>query len=77
MKWQNTNKLLKINKNFNGLKTGITPSAGPCLAASYQKMDPSDRKKGYHFVIILLASRSQDERWSDVLALVDWAIERK
>ena len=52
----------------------MTPSAGPCLAASYQKVDPSDSKKGYHFVIILLAARSQDERWSEVLALVDWAI---
>ena len=52
----------------------MTQSAGPCLAASYQKMDQLDSKKGHHFVIILLAARSQDERWSEVLALVDWAI---
>ena len=31
--WRNTNKLL--GKGFNGTKTGITPSAGPCLSASY------------------------------------------
>lgn len=32
--WHNTNKLLKI-KGFAGLKTGITPSAGPCLASFF------------------------------------------
>jgi len=31
-KWENTNVLLK--EGFDGIKTGITPTAGPCLAAS-------------------------------------------
>lgn len=31
--WQNTNKLLE-QPGYTGLKTGITPTAGPCLAAS-------------------------------------------
>jgi D-alanyl-D-alanine carboxypeptidase len=31
-KWENTNNLLK--EGFDGIKTGITPTAGPCLAAS-------------------------------------------
>ena len=30
--WKNTNKMLK--KGFNGIKTGITESAGSCLSAS-------------------------------------------
>mmetsp|Transcript_11309 Transcript_11309/g.8314 ORF Transcript_11309/g.8314 Transcript_11309/m.8314 type:complete len:81 (+) Transcript_11309:104-346(+) len=30
--WANTNKLLECG--YDGLKTGITPTAGPCLAAS-------------------------------------------
>jgi D-alanyl-D-alanine carboxypeptidase len=33
-KWENTNKLLDI-QGFDGIKTGITPTAGPCLAARY------------------------------------------
>ena len=28
--WENTNKLL--HKGFVGVKTGITPNAGPCLS---------------------------------------------
>ena len=31
-KWENTNKLLELG--YSGLKTGVTPTAGPCLAAS-------------------------------------------
>ena len=31
--WDNTNKL--INDNFCASKTGITPSAGPCLVTQF------------------------------------------
>ena len=30
--WENTNKML--SQGWNGIKTGITPNAGPCLSAS-------------------------------------------
>jgi D-alanyl-D-alanine carboxypeptidase len=33
--WNNTNKLLTDNCRINGLKTGITNSAGGCLASTY------------------------------------------
>ena len=33
--WKNTNKLLK-NEGFVGVKTGVTPSAGPCLSSMFQ-----------------------------------------
>ena len=33
--WKNTNKLLA--KGFDGIKTGVTDSAGPCLAASIEQ----------------------------------------
>lgn len=33
--WENTNKLLGV-PGFVGCKTGITPAAGPCLAAAYE-----------------------------------------
>ena len=34
--WENTNKLLGV-PGFVGCKTGITPAAGPCLAAAYER----------------------------------------
>lgn len=33
MIWVNTNKLL--DKGYNGVKTGVTDNAGPCLSSSY------------------------------------------
>jgi len=34
-KWENTNFMLR-QPNYNGLKTGITDVAGPCLSASFK-----------------------------------------
>ena len=54
------NKLLKIlivlSKGYWGIKTGITPTAGPCLAAYISK-------KRRSFLVILLNSRTMDSRW--------------
>lgn len=33
--WENTNKLLR-RPGFIGIKTGITVTAGPCLASAYE-----------------------------------------
>ena len=33
--WKNTNKLLNI-EGFIGVKTGVTPTAGPCLSSCFQ-----------------------------------------
>jgi D-alanyl-D-alanine carboxypeptidase len=32
--WFNTNKMLNLN-GFVGVKTGVTPSAGPCLSSMF------------------------------------------
>lgn len=34
--WTNTNKLLDRNRNVFGIKTGITPKAGGCLATFFK-----------------------------------------
>ena len=44
---------------YNGLKTGITDAAGPCLAASYEKGNA-------HYIVILLCSKSMEARWEEV-----------
>lgn len=45
--WHNTNRLLH-NDSFIGIKTGITPSAGPCLASCFA-VAPSE----WVFVVLL------------------------
>ena len=55
-RWINTNKLLW--EGFLGVKTGITPHAGPCLASCYE-----DGKIGV--VVVLLDSRTMDARWNE------------
>lgn len=68
--WENTNKLL-WRAGYTGLKTGITTTAGPCLAASY-KCEATEE----NYVIVLLNSRSMDHRWNEVGKLRSWASAR-
>ncbi|OMJ82894.1 hypothetical protein SteCoe_16291 [Stentor coeruleus] len=64
--WKNTNKLL--GKGFNGVKTGVTLTAGPCLCASVNKEQS--------LVIVLLNSKSMEDRWIDAKKLTDWALSK-
>lgn len=60
--WENTNKLLY--KGFEGIKTGITDNAGPCLTVAY---------RGHIYVIItLLNSRSMEARWEEAQTILSW-----
>lgn len=63
--WENTNKLL--HKGFCGVKTGFTPNAGPCLACSIER-------SGQRVIIILLAAKSMNSRWSEAVKLLKWLI---
>ena len=65
--WENTNILLK--QGYTGIKTGITNTAGPCLAAS-------TNHNGYHVVVVLLSSCSMDSRWYEVPKLVSWGVKK-
>lgn len=60
--WENTNKLLV--KGFEGIKTGVTDNAGPCLATAI-------RGKMY-IVITLLNSKSMDARWDEAQSIANW-----
>ncbi|CAG9324946.1 unnamed protein product [Blepharisma stoltei] len=62
--WFNTNRLLKFG--FSGLKTGFTPSAGPCLCCSVEK-------RRIKRIIVLLNSVSMESRWSEGLGLWKWS----
>lgn len=66
--WENTQKLL-WSKGVNGIKTGITTTAGPCLATSISKDD-------YDLIIILLNCKSVEARWIETNKLANWCIAR-
>ncbi len=66
-KWKNTNKLLW--KGYNGVKTGITTTAGPCLATSIEK-------DGLSLIVVVLNCKTVDQRWIEVRKLTKWAMSR-
>lgn len=65
MTWKNTNVLLSED-TCTGVKTGITPNAGPCLCASF-KLDDC------HIVVTILNCKTASRRWIEVKTLADWA----
>ena len=72
-RWENTNKMLWENSptakpEFNGVKTGITPTAGPCLSCSYDS--PNGQFK---FLVIILCCKSPEARWKEIPRLCEWA----
>ena len=67
VKWENTNLMLNV-EGFNGLKTGITTTAGPCLCSSYSK-------DGVNLIIVLLNCKSVEKRWPETEKLLNFAIK--
>ena len=65
--WQNTNLLL--SRGYEGMKTGVTDAAGPCLCASWSR-------HSQRLIITLLHSKSMEARWEDVEQLLSWTIKK-
>ncbi len=68
--WTNTNKLLERNSNVVGIKTGITPKAGGCLA-TYVKLD----EQNYAYIIVLGASSTQ-ARFKDTQIILEYITDQ-
>jgi len=64
--WSNTNKLLQTNSNVVGIKTGITPKAGGCLATQFM-IDDED----YGFILVLGCS-STEARFKDTQTIMNY-----
>ena len=64
-----TNKLLGRMPEANGLKTGFTNAAGPCLISSAAR-------NGRAVILVQLHSRSGDTRWSDAEKMLEWGLRR-
>ena len=65
-KWINTNKLMA--KGFNGVKTGMTYSAGPCLVSSYKDTD-------HEFIMVVLCCKTPADRWFKVMNMKNNAMK--
>jgi serine-type D-Ala-D-Ala carboxypeptidase (penicillin-binding protein 5/6) len=66
--WENTNKLLR-RSGFVGIKTGITVTAGPCLAAAYEFKDKT-------YISVILRAPKVSARFKDTRILLHWALTR-
>jgi D-alanyl-D-alanine carboxypeptidase len=62
--WNNTNRLLG-SYGYDGIKTGITPTAGGCLASRFWR---GDRQ----FIIVTLGSNCENTRFTDTMSLMRW-----
>ena len=67
-KWYNTHMMLG-QRGINGIKTGITPVAGPCLCTSIS-LD------GIDLVVVIISTKSMDIRWPETWKLANWAMQR-
>jgi len=65
--WQNSNKLL--NGFFQGVKTGITPTAGPCLCSYISYMD-------FSAIACIMDAKNMDVRWKEMATLMIWALDK-
>ena len=64
LKWENTNKLLDF-KFCLGIKTGITPTAGPCFSAYFKTNDRG-------FVIVVFKTEKTSDRFIECKKLFDY-----
>lgn len=67
IQWCNSNKLL--NDFFSGVKTGTTPSAGPCLCGYFQYGD-------FCAIACVMNTKTTESRWKDMAILFCWALDK-
>lgn len=68
--WENTNKLLETTETCIGCKTGITDTAGPCFSGCFDNSHDQ-------FCIVVLNSKTMEQRWIEVPQMAEWAFKRK
>ena len=66
VEWINTNKLLR-RPGFIGIKTGITVTAGPCLASAYEFRDKV-------YIVVVLRCNKVSRRFKETRKLLSWSL---
>ena len=72
--WKNTNFMLWNQDSagtYSGIKTGVTPTAGPCLAVCFKS-----RCGVYDFIVVVMNCKSREARFIEIPKLIRWAINR-
>lgn len=64
--WQNTNRLLWSYAGSEGIKTGTTGQAGPCLVAAAERA-------GMELIAVVLGSGN---RWGDAIRMLDYGFNK-
>ena len=67
-KWYNTHQMLG-QRGINGVKTGITPNAGPCLSTSICNDD-------FEIIVVIICTKNMDIRWPETWKLANWTMTR-
>jgi serine-type D-Ala-D-Ala carboxypeptidase (penicillin-binding protein 5/6) len=67
-KWYNTHLMLG-QRGINGIKTGITPNAGPCLCTSICNDD-------FEIIVVVICTKNMDIRWPETWKLANWTMNR-
>ena len=67
MLWQND----PATGIFSGIKTGVTPTAGPCLAVGFKS-----RCGIYDFIVVVMNCKTREARFIEIPKLVRWAVNR-
>ena len=58
-----------LNEYFKGVKTGTTPSAGPCLTGYFVRRE-------FSIIVCILNSKNSEIRFRDMAILVLWALDK-
>ena len=67
--WENTNYMLwDKSKQYYGVKTGVTPTAGPCLSVHFKS-----KCGNFDFQVTILNCKTREARYSEIPKLVEWA----
>ena len=58
-KWVNSNTMIwDKSKQYHGVKTGITPTAGPCLSVQFRS-----QCRTFDFIVVILNSKTREARF--------------
>ena len=56
---------------YSGIKTGVTPTAGPCLAVNFKS-----RCGSFEFIVVVLNCKSREARFVEIPKLINWAMQK-
>lgn len=72
IKFKNTNKLLYIKKEVDGLKTGHTDAAGYCLLSTEKVFSKDVNHKDFRIIAVVLGASTESDRIKDSKKILEY-----